>query len=156
MLFWLCDCSKDYDETNNQTFLPCNVLLWCDEDFEDAADVLQTCNKQTQSDNIDHQKHSMLEQFQRDMQVIKNSSDTYIPQVISQKLIVIVELDRNALLIACHYVDWAHTWWHQECIDVLHAYEVIEMECLTTATTIKNQNSYKQPPDYIDHKIIDK
>jgi len=32
----------------------------------------------------------------------------------------------------------------------------LKMECIRTATTTKNQHSYQEPPDYIDHKIIEK
>jgi len=57
--------------------------------------------------------------------------------------------------VAYHCINWAHSWW-QCCINVLHAYEVIENGMYNDCNYNKNQHSYQEPPDYIDCKIIEK
>jgi len=76
---------KEYNKTNNQTIFPNNELL-CDEDFVDAVDVLYSMDNQNVSDGHDKQNCFMLDHCEWDMQVTKNSYNTYIPQVTSQKM----------------------------------------------------------------------
>jgi len=68
---------KDYNKTNNQTMTPNNELL-CDGDVQYAVDILQSMDGHNLSEGPDKWNHSMLDDCEWDMQVIKNSYNSYI------------------------------------------------------------------------------
>ncbi len=76
---------KEYNEINNQTMFSDNDLLY-DGDVEHAVDILQRSADNNVAEDPDKQKQSMLDECEWDMQQIKNSYNTYIPEITSQKI----------------------------------------------------------------------
>jgi len=76
---------KEFNEINNQTMNSDNDLLY-DGDVQHAVDILQSSADHNVAEDPDKQKPSMLDECEWDMQVIKNSYDSYISQVTSQKI----------------------------------------------------------------------
>ena len=80
---------KENNEINNQTMIPDNDLLY-DGDVQHAVDISQSSADHNVAEDPDKQKLPMLDECEWDMWVIKNSYNTYIPEVSAIKLIVIV------------------------------------------------------------------
>jgi len=84
---------KENDEINIQTIIPESNLLY-DGDVWQAVNILHSSDDHNISQDPDEQKQSMLDGCEWDMQVIKNSYNTYIH-------IYYILVDKEIYLLHC-------------------------------------------------------
>jgi len=79
-------CLKQYEEEdNNQTF-ETHCILETSDQFEETMSNTEICSVKKHNDNVKKEEMICLKSDAKDLHVIKNSYDTYIPAVVRQKI----------------------------------------------------------------------